>query len=104
MLIYKSDDGRIIANIPDGQPFSYLSEKNLVGLEVGNIPEDWYNYKVIDNKLARMSELEIGEIRDYGRFLTNEERLLESMKPSHEEINKAEETIQLLSLLQEVLE
>lgn len=107
MLIYKTSNGRIIANIPDGQPFHYLGDEDLVTLKIKNIPQDWYNYKVVNNKLVKMSEREIDEIFKYGRILSKQERfeneMLNKLIPSHEEIKKAEQTIEILTLIQEVM-
>ena len=60
-------------------------------------------YKVINNKLVKISDLEIQEIRKYGKILTVEERQLQKLKPSPEEVRKAENTIEILTLIQEVM-
>jgi len=67
------------------------------------IPYDWMSYKIINKKLVRMTKREMLEIRQYGRFLTEEERQLNKLKPSIEEIRKAEQTIEILTLIQEVI-
>lgn len=50
-----------------------------------------------------MTDLEIQEIRKYGKILTIEERQLQKLKPSPEEVKKAENTIEILTLIQEVM-
>lgn len=70
----------------------------------GNIPTDLCNYYMENYQLKRYSDEEISEKQKYGRILSEDDRILETMKPSLEEINKAEDTIRLLLLLQEVLQ
>ena len=110
MIVYNKKNGNIIANIPDSQNidicFKYYPDefkKKLASLFVNNPPRDLNNYKVINNELIKMSEQEILEIRQYGKILTEEERLLNKLKPSPEEVKKAEQTIEILTLIQEVI-
>lgn len=64
-------------------------------------------YKIFNKQLIPLTEDELVEISRYGKFLTDEERfeinMLEKLKPSHDEIQKAENTIEILELLSEVL-
>ena len=99
MLIYKVSNGIIIAKIPKGQPYDYLElESSLL---------DWRNYKIVEKELIELTDTERLEIRGYNRILTEKERIENSMlnelKPSYDEIQKAENTIEILSLLQEVM-
>lgn len=67
-----------------------------------NIP-NYRNCKIIGEKLVEMSSREIQELQQHGKILTEVERMIVSLKPSHEEVTKAENTIEILTLLQEVL-
>ncbi len=63
---------------------------------------DYKNYMVIGKELIKRSEQEIKELRRYGKILTEEERVNVLLSPSSKEIAKAENTIEILSTLQEV--
>lgn len=82
-------------------PLKY--KENLDYIIVENLPQDIENYKVIDGELVRLSKQEIKDLRLYGRILTEEERQLQKLKPSPEEVKKAEQTIEILTLIQEVI-
>ncbi len=73
------------------------------GIYVNNIPIPMINYKVIDERIVERPSVEITELKQYGKILTDEERLLNKLKPSIEEIRKAEQTIEILTLIQEVM-
>lgn len=110
MIVYNLITGDIVAEIPDDQDYlvffyHYPDEfkANLAGLHIANPPRDLENYKIIDEQLLRRTQQEIDEIRLYKRVLTEEERLLNKLKPSLEEIRKAEQTIEILTLIQEVI-
>ncbi len=77
---------------------------NLDEIIVEKIPGNLSDYIVENNKLKRYSDIEIEEKNKYGRILTEDERILESMKLSMEEIKKAENTIEFLDILEGVLE
>lgn len=64
--------------------------------------ENYRSYKVIEGNIVKMSVLEIEELRLFGRVLSPDERLIESLKPSIQEIQKAESEIEILTLLNEV--
>lgn len=110
MLVYNKETGEICNWISDDQDpkifYRHRSKdflKNLATLDVEDPPIDLYRYRVIDNQLIRKSDEEINEIQIYGRVLTSEERILEQIKPSFDEVKKAEMTVEVLSLLQEVM-
>lgn len=96
--ISKDQDIRTLYMFYDDEFINQLDE-----LIYDNIPTDLYNYYVKNKQLKRYSDEEISEKQRYGRILSEDDRILESMKPTLEEINKAEDTIKLLLLLQEVL-
>lgn len=111
MIIYNKYNGDIYQILPKGQDkeifFHHYSEEfkesmSEIDLE---LPLDFNtkNYKIVDNKLVKRSNIEIEEIETYRKILTEEERILEKLKPSVEEVRKAEQTIEILSILQEVL-
>lgn len=110
MIIYNGLTGEIIANVPDEQDIDLFVKyypkdvrNNVEGLKVVNPPKDLENYKIINKQLSRKTEQEISEIKQYGRVLTDEERQLNKLKPSLDEIRKAEQTIEILTLIQEVI-
>lgn len=65
-------------------------------------PMDLTNYKIINNEIITRSDIEIQEINQYGKILTEEERLNILLQPTWKEVQKAENTIEMLSMLQEV--
>lgn len=110
MIIYNKINGEIIAGIPDNQvprKFDNIPENDIGKLFVEEYPDDdIFNYYIKDNQLVRYSELELSEIRRYGKLLTDAEReeikLNLLLQPTGEEIAKAESTLEILSTLQEV--
>ena len=110
MIVYNIDTGEIIGEIPDDVDPYVVYRKHQVAInnKIGTLiaPKrirKISNYRVIDGKLVRYTEQELEEKRQYGRILTEEERLLEGLKPSPEEVRKAEQTIEILTLIQEVI-
>ena len=106
-LIYNTLNGEIMGVLSKNQNaqmfFSDYKNKNyFVELKCDNIPCNFSDYKVIKNTLVKRSEQELEELRRYHRVLTDSERLLNKLKPSHEEIQKAQNTIEILTLIQEV--
>ena len=109
-IIYNKVNGSIVAIIPLEQPleafvYHYPKEtKNKLDFIVANIEiYDLENYKVVSENLVRKTDQEIQETEQYGKTLTKEERLLNKLKPSYEEVKKAENTIEILTLIQEVI-
>ncbi len=47
----------------------------------------------MNNRLIEMADKEIQEIQMYGRILTEEERLLQKLKPSPEEVKKKQKIL-----------
>ena len=107
LLIYRTNDGIVLAKIPEGQPYEYLHEEDVSTLVLEDYPINVFNYKVVGGSLVKLTNTEIDEIREYSRILDEDERLINSgldkLKPSSGEIKKAETTIEILSLLSEVL-
>ncbi len=110
VLIFNKFNGNIVAQIPNNQ--NYLTflhhypedfKKNLDYIIYDELKEDIRFYKVENNLVVKRPKIDIDDILRYGRILTEEERLLELLKPSEEEIRKAENTIEILTLLQEVI-
>ena len=111
MIVYNKKTKEIKAIIPNDQkPRNY---KNIPDEDIGvfddsnmEIPRDNLKFYVLDDnngKLIRRPKNEIEEIQRYGRVLTEEERILNKLKPSPEEVKKAENTIEILTLIQEVI-
>ena len=108
--IYKIDSGLVVNKLMEYEdvelhyknfPEGHL---NTIGCLKSNVEiSQLSNYRVVNNKLVKMTDLEIQEMRKYGKILTIEERQLQKLKPSPEEVRKAEQTIEILSLIQEVI-
>lgn len=107
MIVYNNKTKEILAIIPDDQkPSKYPNTKEedisiLIGKDLPSQVNMKHYYIENDEVLKRPTE-EIDEINKYRRLLTEEERLNIKLKPSKEEINKAENTLEILTTLQEV--
>ena len=109
-IVYNKNDGMIMSVLEDWQNISvyyhhYPEEfkDNLDSITIDEVPQNLVEYKVVDKKLTLISKEELQDMQIYGRILTEEERQLEKLKPSQEEIQKAEQTIEILTLIQEVM-
>lgn len=109
-LVYNKINGEILRVLPDDQDvltFFYHFPKeikdNIEYMQIKNIPKNLKHYFISNGILKRRTTQEITEIQQYGRILTEEERLLKKLKPSPEEVRKAEQTIEILTLIQEVI-
>lgn len=114
MIIYNKTNGFIMNQIPDNQDISLFYyhfpqefKDNLEVLYDYLEPNELSNYRVLDGVLVELSEVETQDIEEHRRILSEEERfeiqMLKKLKPSYEEIQKAENTIEILTLLSEVL-
>lgn len=109
-IIYDKNTGNIFRAIPEDQDYKIYYKhwgtefvENLASVKTEQIPQPLSNYFIKNDKITKYTELEIEEKRLYGKILTEEERILEKLKPSSEEVRKAEETIKILTLIQEVI-
>ena len=109
MIIYDKRDGKILCNVPDGVDplilYSHYPQEfkdNLAWLNISKPSLPLAYYKVENGSLIRRTDKEIDEIKKYKRILTEEERLNMLLTPSRTEITKAKNTIEILSILQEV--
>lgn len=106
MLIYNIDSGLIIAKILLGQRYDHFEGDNSY-LILDEIPDDWQDYKVVDNKLVKLEDVEINELRIFGEILSEEKRYeinsLKKLTPSREEVEQAERTIDMINLIKEVM-
>lgn len=84
-------------------PGEFRNKLATMAIERNTIPIDLQNYLINGNMLSRRPEQEIRELQMYKRILSPEERLLNQLKPSPEEIQKAQNTIEILTLIQEVM-
>ena len=107
MLVYIISSGRIIAKIPKGQPYDYLYEDEKLGTYENDDNIDLERYLIIEGELIELNNLEVLEIQEYNRILLDTERvekeLLDKLKPSISEVRKAEQTIEILTLISEVI-
>lgn len=108
--LYDSSTGNIMGKYSDNVNINgclyYASEeyKQSVDYIISDINiSNFRNYKVSNNQLIKRPQQEIEELQRYHRILSNEERLLNRLKPPAEEIQKAEQTIEILTLIQEVM-
>lgn len=109
-IVYQKDNGRIVRQLPNTQnPLDFFARfpqeyrDNLKWINMEDVPNDLINYKVIEENLVLRVDEELEEIKKYRRILTEIERWELLLKPSDEEVQKAEETLKLLELLQEVM-
>lgn len=109
-LIYDKKTGNIIRAISDDQDYRTYYKNwgdefidNLGSIKVDVVPLPLWEYYVKDGKVLKYTKQEIEEKELYGKILTEEERLLNKIKPTPEEIKKAENTIEVLTLIQEVM-
>ncbi len=112
MIVYDKRNGHILGDIPEEQdPKRYYRnyDKELVdNIATLIIDEDvstlkLHHYIVVNRELVKLSDQEIRELKLYGKVLSEEERQLQKLKPSPEEVRKAEQTIEILTLIQEVM-
>ena len=107
MIIYSTKTGFPIYLIPDDiNPEVFLyhkANKDELSWIKNKIGDDWYKFKIVNGEFIKIQELELEEMRLYGKILTVEERQLNKLKPTQEEIKKAEQTIEILTLIQEVI-
>ncbi len=112
-FIYCKSNGKIVAILDETQdylvyfrhfPQNFIDD--LKSIFVENINDidirALQYYKIINNELIKRSQQEIDEIQQYGKILTDSERTLNKLIPSHEEVQKAQNTIEILTLIQEV--
>lgn len=112
-VVYQTDTGRVVQVIPKDQPiktyFIHFESNFVAKLRSIELPNDinptdaTIFYTVEDGALRPMNLVEQREMVEHRRLLTNEERLLEKLKPSNEEVQKAKNTIEILSMIQEVM-
>lgn len=113
-IVYDIRSGIILSGLPKDQDiltyYHHYPEdfkSNLGSVIINDPPRPLGDYKVVDGELIRLEDVELHEISMYGRILLGEERfeveMLNKLKPSYEEIQKAENTIEILELLSEVL-
>lgn len=112
IIIYNNITGKIIAETDKNQTVETLYyhypkkfKENIDILEVGDFfkDKDIDEYVVIDKQLIKIPDEELIEIRQYGKILTEEERLLNQLKPPYDEVAKAKNTIEMINLIQEVM-
>lgn len=109
-IVYNKNTGQIISaigidQVPDryyrNRPEEFI--KNIDYIDINNVPFPLCNYFIKDGEICEYNDEEKFEIRRFGKILTVEERLLEKLKPSLEEVENAKQTIKILSLMQEVM-
>lgn len=114
MLVYNLQTGKIIAEIPDdNDPYFVLQhhqdvKNNNIGTLITEKPiREISKYMVKNGALIELTAEESEEMKKYRRLLTKEEReekrLLNQLKPSYDEIQKAKNTIETINLIQEVM-
>lgn len=111
IIAYDKNSGLIIDVLQSDQdidvyfrnyPSDFINNIEYIIFE-DELPYSMEGYIVRDCKLDRLSSSEHKELLMYKRLLTNDERLLNEMKPSPKEVRDAEEEIKLLKLLEELI-
>lgn len=110
-IIYSKSNGRIITVIEDYMDYKQMFSKfeNDFVEDLDELLSDDFSsnnitrYKVVNGELIEYTDLELEEIVKYTRILNDDERLLLQLKPSHKEIQNAENSIEILTLLQGVI-
>ncbi|NLY09853.1 MAG: hypothetical protein GXZ11_08240 [Tissierellia bacterium] len=109
-IIYDKTTGIIVTQIPFHQSYTVFFQEypkdfvdSLLEIVIEDYLVDFQNYIVRNGMLVKLTDLERQELFQFKRILTNEERLLNELKPSPEEVKKAEQTIEILTLIQEVI-
>ncbi|OZV10802.1 hypothetical protein CIW83_18465 [Tissierella sp. P1] len=107
MLIYNKITGIIFRKItPDDMIDAYRNHysKNLdIDIIQEHFDIDINKYYIKDKLPIMFKDYELKELELHGKILSEEERILESMKPSIQEIEDAEMAIRVLSILEGVL-
>lgn len=114
--IYEINSGIIIAVIPDFQSIedtfhhsdpSFVAILREIPLPIGISRYATYSYCIVDGVLRRANEEIFREIEKYDRVLSEEERAddrkIRSLKPSYEEVLKAQNNIEMINLIYEVI-
>ena len=113
MLIYHKDNGIIISLIESKNKidfklrFRHHSEEFISKLRfliLNEYPSNIEDFLIKNGKLIPLTKEEKYEKRVFGRLLTEEERQLNKLKPTQEEIQKAKNTIETINLWQELME
>lgn len=99
-IVYDKESGLILQNIPDGQPQSF--EGDFFSLESEKVPKNLFSMKYVDGKFVRLSKTESTELFNYGRILSEEDRTLEGLKPSSEEMYRAERDLEMIEFMEEL--
>lgn len=109
LIIFDKENKNAIGRIPNAESFDKVVElypdeiKNSMGyIYSDKSPDNIREYFVIGENFVKMDEQELLEIERYNRILSPDERLIESLKPSMAEVQKAESEIEILTLLNEV--
>ncbi len=110
--LYRKDNKEIIGIYSDNvdvigglDELNNITKNNLDCIQIDIKISDYNYYKVdlINKQLIKRPQQEIDEIQQYGKILTDSERTLNKLKPSYEEVQKAQNTIEILTLIQEVM-
>lgn len=109
-IIYHKIMNKIINTLGDDQLVDLFYQnypndfkEQLVVLQIDKLPEQKLRNYIIDNdELILRPHNDIQDLELYGKILTEEDRLNMLLKPSSQEILKAENTLDILLVLQEV--
>lgn len=109
-IVYDTTNGSIVEAFSKDQqiglrydimPNDFLTKIDFIILD--KVPFNLHEYFVKDKKLIEYDKDSKNDIRNYGRVLSADERILLKLEPSQKEIEKAKMQIEILSTLQEVL-
>lgn len=109
MIVFNKNTGLVIAKThPQNldilyKDYSLEFRQSIDNICMNSSPKNIFDYKVYNRELVEIPKEELQEIKVYGKILTEEERLLRRLEPSHEEVTKAKNTIEMINLIQEVM-
>lgn len=63
-----------------------------------------FSYKLNESlEIVELSKQEKDELKQFGRVLSQEDRILNDLKPKYKEVEKAKQTIDLIDMVEDVL-
>lgn len=110
-IIYNKNTGKIIGQTTneDVDPAFVFARRGkeftdkLDTISIDKKIDDVRKYIIHNDKIVKRPQQEIDEIEQYGKILSENERVLNKLRPSRDEVKKAKQTIEILTLLQEVM-
>lgn len=106
-VIYNKINGNIISAISDDQtPLRYYKDRpkefkdSMAYISIENVPHPLRDYYIKNEQIIEYSEIEKIEKKMYGKVLTDDERTVENIKPTQEEVNKALKQLEFIEFME----